>query len=133
MKHMDETPEIGVVDAGGMQHKRPYAFDAIPPKAIIALAEIRYKAIHEYGYPEDNYKLMSIKTHVGRAMGHLTAYMDGDRSNDHLRNALARLSFAVQLEREGRSYDDIGCETADSSFNSSTFGDSDDADISTSE
>jgi len=87
-------------ETGGVQHKRPYRAQAIPPKAILRLAQIRYEAHDERGLDDNNYKLIPLEEHLGRALTHIAGYLDGDRSNDHLGHALCRLAFAVQMAEE---------------------------------
>jgi len=83
-----------------MEEAGPYRAQAIPPKAILRLAQIRYEAHDERGLDDNNYKLIPLEEHLGRALTHIAGYLDGDRSNDHLGHALCRLAFAVQMAEE---------------------------------
>lgn len=100
MNNLDNSPDIVVNATGGRQHLRPYRCQAIPPKAVLALGKVRYEGHEVHGYDDENYKLIPLEDHLGRAITHIYAWLDGNRDNDHLAHALCRLAFAVQMEGE---------------------------------
>jgi len=100
MDGMDYGAVIGTNESGGKQHVRPYRMQAIPPKAIMEVGKVRYKGYNELGYDDDNYKLIDIREHIGRALSHLFAYLAGDESNDHLSHAACRTLMALEKDIE---------------------------------
>lgn len=85
---------------GGQQSQIEGRFDLIPPVAMFELAKIM-----EYGarrYAPNNWRKIPIDDHVNHGLSHLFAYLAGDRQDDHLGHALARMAMAVEIERTGQ-------------------------------
>ena len=94
---MDPDRDIETNQSGGKQHARPYRSEALPPLAILAVSNVRWKAHEEHGYDDENYKLIDRREHVGRAITHLFSWLYG----------ATRVLFALEEELEDRLNGDV--------------------------
>lgn len=89
-----ETNEIG-----GQQSATGYRLDLLDPKAILRLGAVLKEGV-EKGYKKNNWMKIPCDDHINHALGHIMAYLDGSRDEDHLGHAFCRLMFAVRMEIE---------------------------------
>ena len=80
-------------EKGGKQSFTKAMFSAIPPISLKLLAECLGFGARLYGF--DNWKNISIEENLCHAMNHINEWNRGDRSEPHLVNAMARISFAI--------------------------------------
>lgn len=67
-------------------------FDLIPITPLIAVAEVLHKAAEKYGV--GNWQKIERHDHLNHAINHIFLFIEGDRCEDHLANAICRLMFA---------------------------------------
>lgn len=80
-------------ERGGKQSYISAAFDCIPPECLRLLAQCLGFGKKKYG--RDNWKNIDQEDNIAHAMNHLNEYRLGDRSEPHLVNAMARVTFAL--------------------------------------
>jgi hypothetical protein len=78
---------------GGKQSFTKAMFSAIPAISLKLLAECLGFGARKYGF--DNWKNLSLEENICHALNHLNEWRLGDRSEPHLVNAMARISFAL--------------------------------------
>lgn len=97
MNGLTDNEAVTTNETGGIQHERPFRSEALFFRALLAVSKVRYEAVVKRGYDDDNYKLIPIREHLGRALTHLFAYMAGDKSNEHLEHAATRILMALEM------------------------------------
>ena len=80
-------------EQGGKQSFIKARFDAIPPIVLKLLAQCLGFGLRKYG--KENWKQIPKEEHLAHAQNHINEWQLGDRSEPHLVNAMARLSFAL--------------------------------------
>ena len=80
-------------EQGGKQSFIKARFDAIPPIVLKLLAQCLGFGLRKYG--KDNWKQIPKEEHLAHALNHINEWQLSDRSEPHLVNAMARLSFAL--------------------------------------
>ena len=92
---------VATNEKGGKQSSSPYAFELLPPFAMFKAAEVARHGADKYGekFGDRNYVKIDSKSHLNHALQHIYAYLDGDKSDDHLAHALVRLMFAVDMDQ----------------------------------
>jgi len=78
---------------GGKQSHLSARFDCIPPEVLRLLAQCLGFGAAKYG--KGNHLKIDQDDHLAHAMNHINEYRIGDRSEPHLVNAMARLTFAL--------------------------------------
>jgi hypothetical protein len=78
---------------GGSQSFIFANFHCIPPVVLRLLAQCLGFGCRKYGF--ENWKKIPIEDNLSHAMNHINEWRAGDRSEPHLVNAMARLTFAL--------------------------------------
>lgn len=86
-------------EEGGGQSGVGFRLDLMDPYATLELGRILKKGAERYS--PDNWRKIDVAAHVNHALGHIMAYLAGDKSDPHLSHALCRLHFAVAVEHGG--------------------------------
>ena len=94
-------PDCPVIETsgGGKQSDSPYMCEALPPLAMLAIARVRKHGVKKYGF--SNHESVPPEKFLGHALGHLFAYMAGDKQEDHLAHALCDLALMVEVVERG--------------------------------
>lgn len=92
--------QTSVNAAGGKQSHVEEAMDEIPAEVLLTVARILGQGVQKYG--RGNWRLLRMREdQVNHAARHIYEWLSGDRSEDHLCNAICRLMFAKAQELEG--------------------------------
>lgn len=87
------------LEPGGLQSLLNLRFDLLDTKAIFQLAGILDYGAKKYG--ENNWRKISVESHLNHALVHIFAYLQHDTQDDHLGHAFCRLMFALGTEEKG--------------------------------
>ena len=92
---MTDDP-IDVNEQGGKQSAVPYAFELIPPLALLAVARVMREG-KKYDTPgeQPNYYKVAIGDHLNHALGHIIKFMAHNEDEPHLTHAACRLLMAI--------------------------------------
>lgn len=91
--------QTSVNAAGGKQSHVEEAMDEIPAEVLLTVARILGQGVQKYG--RGNWRLLRMREdQVNHAARHIYEWLSGDRSEDHLCNAICRLMFAKAQELE---------------------------------
>lgn len=92
-----ESPNVDgatiVNESGGKQSFISARFDCIPPVVLRLLAQCLGFGARKYG--KNNWQAIPMDDNLAHAQNHINEWNLGDRSEPHLVNAMARLSFAL--------------------------------------
>lgn len=91
-------------DKGGKQAHISARFDCIPPECLQLLAQCLGFGAQKYG--KENWRQIDLEDHLCHAMNHLNLLRLGDRSEMHLVNALARITFALSISVQEGDHSD---------------------------
>lgn len=87
--------------AGGQQSELHYRFDLIDGPALFALAQVLDYGTRVRGYPEQNWRLITVEDNLNHVLMHIYAHLAGDRQDKHLEHAFTRMMFALGVELAG--------------------------------
>ena len=84
-----------VNEKGAVQSFIAADFSCIPPECLNLLAECLGRGARIYG--KENWKDISMEDNLSHAMNHINLWRMNDRTEPHLVNAMARITFALWL------------------------------------
>jgi len=94
------SPDEPIVcnEHGGYQAMNIYAFDLLDAGVLMELARVFGEGAKKY--KKDNWRLIPPHEHYAHMMAHLMAWQAGDRQDDHLNHANARMMMMLATERD---------------------------------
>jgi hypothetical protein len=90
---------IAVNGKGGMQSHLPYAFHLLDANAMMEIAKVFGQGAKKYA--RDNWRKISCEEHLNHAITHIFAALAGDKQDDHLSHAGARIVMALATRDDG--------------------------------
>lgn len=93
-----------VTPEGGRHGASPYALDVVP-KALLRVGAVLFRGeksreVAPQRVGQENWRSIRARLHVRHALNHVTKWLAGDRSEDHLEHAASRLLMAIEREQE---------------------------------
>ncbi len=92
-----EAPQE-INETGGKQSHVPFRFDLLDAHAMFAVAKVLDEGERKYG--KDNWRKISVESHLNHLLMHIFAYMAGDEQDEHLEHALTRAVMAVGVKHQ---------------------------------
>lgn len=86
-------------EKGGMQSAIPYAFHLLDANALLDIAKVFAEGAEKYA--RDNWRKITCEEHINHIMTHLWAALSGDKQDDHLEHAGARVIMALATKNDG--------------------------------
>lgn len=81
---------------GAKQSYIPVRFDLVDGKAMFAMAAVLCEGAEKYG--ENNWRGIGVDDHLNHLIMHSYAWLDGDRTDEHLSHILCRAMFAQAVD-----------------------------------
>ena len=102
MSNLKVSPDEPIVcnENGGYQALNIYAFDLLDAGAMMEVARVFGEGAKKY--KKDNWRLIPSQDHFAHLMAHLWAWQAGDRQDDHMGHAMARMMMLFATERDER-------------------------------
>ena len=82
-----------------MQSHVPFAFHLLDANATMAIARVFAEGAEKY--VRDNWRLITCEEHINHALTHLFAALAGDKQDEHLEHAGARMIMAIATQKDG--------------------------------